>query len=336
VSFVERAPGRAVRSWRLLSALAVASMLCTGCGSGWPVHLGTDSLGNSGGLGPGAPSEPPAVGRYTMSGRVVALPGQPVRVCAPELVLYLERRGDDTDIKDCQLGVTAVGVDMGRLQHRREFGGAVEGWASVTGQWDGSALHVDQQADPVQPQPVAPVETPPCAPPAGGWPTVAENENLDSDAVSGSSRHIRARTRRSCGRRRARRCGWSRHPTSRTRTPTCRPFTGKGSASSVPPTGSRTTATLRMPSRSTPAWGSSAARPGGRTPTANGGSPTKSCTSPTSFWTGSAPYPLVSFDSNQRCSDCRGQLDVDWATRRSARESRPVEGAARPEQPTGP
>ncbi len=118
-----------------------------------------------------------------MSGRVVALPGRPVRVCAPETVLLVERLGD-TDIVDCQFGVTAVGIDLRRLQHRRELRGAVEGWASVIGRWDGSTLHVEQQTDPAPPQPVVLPDRPPCAPPAGGWPTVAENENLDSEAVS--------------------------------------------------------------------------------------------------------------------------------------------------------
>lgn len=168
---------------RVALVLAVASVMCTGCGSGWPVQLGaTDSGGNSGSA-PEAPLSRAVVGRYTMSGRVVSLPGRPVRVCAPETVILVARLGE-TDIMDCQLGVSAVGVDMGRLQHRREFGGAVEGWASVTGRWDGSTLHVEQQADPQEPQPVALPQTPPCATPAGGWPTVVENENLNSEAVT--------------------------------------------------------------------------------------------------------------------------------------------------------
>lgn len=124
-----------------------------------------------------------AVGRYTMSGRVVALPSRPVRVCVPEDIPLIERPGD-APIVDCTLGVTAVGIDLRRLQYRRESCGAVEGWALVLGRWDGSTLHVEQQTDPAPPQPVVLPDRPPCARPAGGWLTVAENGNLDSEAVS--------------------------------------------------------------------------------------------------------------------------------------------------------
>jgi len=129
------------------------------------------------------PSSRAAPGRYVMSGRVVALPSRPVRVCVPEdIILTVERPG--APIVECTLGVTAVGIDLRRLQFRRESRGAVEGWASVIGRWDGSTLHVEQQADLAPPQSVVYRDRPPCARPAGGWLPVAENGNLDSEAVS--------------------------------------------------------------------------------------------------------------------------------------------------------
>ncbi len=48
-----------------------------------------------------------AVGRYIVSGRVVALPSRPVRVCVPEDIPAVERPGD-APIVDCTLGVTAA------------------------------------------------------------------------------------------------------------------------------------------------------------------------------------------------------------------------------------
>jgi len=161
----------------MTAVTAVAAAMCAGCGSGWQLQFGAAGSG-----GPETLSSQAAVGRYSMSGRVVALPGRPVRVCAPEDVPAVERPGD-APIVDCQFGVTAMGIDLRRLQYRRELRGAVEGWASVIGRWDGSTLHVEQQTDPAPPQPVVLPRTP-CARPAGGWLTVAENGNLDSEAVS--------------------------------------------------------------------------------------------------------------------------------------------------------
>lgn len=56
----------------------------------------------------------------------------------------------------------------------------------MIGRWDGSTLDVEEQSDLALAQlhPVALPDSPPCPRPAGGWPTVAKYENLDSEAVS--------------------------------------------------------------------------------------------------------------------------------------------------------
>jgi len=78
------------------------------------------------------------------------------------------------------LGVPVVGVDLGRLDRCREKDGATEGWACLTGVWDGRSLTVaDQQVPRGEARRAAQWSVPPCAPPDGGWPSSDLDENLD-------------------------------------------------------------------------------------------------------------------------------------------------------------
>jgi hypothetical protein len=68
--------------------------------------------------------------------------------------------------------VRVVGAEFDAVSNRFERGGAVEGWALVTGTWSGGQLHVEQQAAPPPDGAWRPRwTTPPCPPPPGGWPT---------------------------------------------------------------------------------------------------------------------------------------------------------------------
>ncbi|MFI0448202.1 hypothetical protein [Actinomadura sp. 6N118] len=68
-------------------------------------------------------------------------------------------------------GVGVTGVDVRRLDRRRDKDGAVEGYARLTGTWLGDHLVADLQEPPVWHSPVVPEwKLPPCPAPAGGWP----------------------------------------------------------------------------------------------------------------------------------------------------------------------
>jgi hypothetical protein len=78
--------------------------------------------------------------------------------------------------------VRVVGADLGAVSHRFERGGAVEGWALVTGTWSGGQLHVEQQAPPPPRRTWAPRWViPPCPPPPQGWPTVTRRGDIELD-----------------------------------------------------------------------------------------------------------------------------------------------------------
>lgn len=68
----------------------------------------------------------------------------------------------------------AHGVDVDRLDRREEYpGGVIEGWTTLTATWHHGELHAQAQ----DPMPAADVEpnrwiSPPCPPPAAGWPVV--------------------------------------------------------------------------------------------------------------------------------------------------------------------
>lgn len=66
------------------------------------------------------------------------------------------------------------GLDVDRLERREEYpGGVIEGWTTLTATWRHSELHTHAQ-DPTPAAGPRPHRwtTPPCPPPAGGWPVV--------------------------------------------------------------------------------------------------------------------------------------------------------------------
>jgi hypothetical protein len=89
--------------------------------------------------------------------------------------------------------VRVVGADFGAVGHRFERGGAVEGWALVTGRWSGGQLDVEQQAVPPPRRAWPPRRViPPCLPPPQGWPTVIRRGDIELDYDLGDLRETRA------------------------------------------------------------------------------------------------------------------------------------------------
>jgi hypothetical protein len=118
------------------------------------------------------------------TGQVLALPGRPVRLCAPLAeAATVEMRVKDEVPRYCTDGVTLLGADLERLSGRHKRHGVVWGDATVTGRYADRAVTVTEQAL-VRPNPpddpsvavsldpyLAGLTLPAdCAPPAGGWP----------------------------------------------------------------------------------------------------------------------------------------------------------------------
>jgi hypothetical protein len=81
-------------------------------------------------------------------------------------------------------GLRAIGADFDAVEGRKEYEGDVEGTATLTGHWIGGDLHVEAQT----PQRLGerrrecPAwDTPPCPPPAGGWPHSKRDARLRFD-----------------------------------------------------------------------------------------------------------------------------------------------------------
>lgn len=127
-----------------------------------------------------ATSRPAADGPlHVASGRIVSVPGWPVRFCAPAPSTLMLITPTPPPAY-CESGVDVEGVDLDALQGRREAEGAVEGYASLTGVWDGTTLVVTKQSAPnADPGPPARPDTPPCPAPEGGWPQDPEQANMN-------------------------------------------------------------------------------------------------------------------------------------------------------------
>jgi hypothetical protein len=81
-----------------------------------------------------------------------------------------------------QGAIRVTGADFEEVSNRFERDGEVEGWATVTGSWSGEQLEVEQQAAPSPRSASWPRwVTPPCPPPAGGWPTVMGRGDIELD-----------------------------------------------------------------------------------------------------------------------------------------------------------
>jgi len=107
-------------------------------------------------------------------GSVLAVPGQPVRICAPYTIQDADRPFECTN-----RAVTVVGLDLNALPDRREVNGVVYTLhAEVRGKWDGAQI----VASGVSSEPSFERLPVPCPAPAGGWPSTPsdplQTENL--------------------------------------------------------------------------------------------------------------------------------------------------------------
>ncbi len=132
-------------------------------------------------------------GETAARGRVVAADGSVW--FEPPLPRHLPRYmpGREPRPRPSRVAIQADGVDLDQLTDRREHDGAVEGWATLGGRWRGGLLAVTSQAPfgGLQHNENSRWDSPPCDPPAGGWPRGSDHENIshlvdldDEDIVS--------------------------------------------------------------------------------------------------------------------------------------------------------
>lgn len=120
--------------------------------------------------------------RVRGAGRIVAVPGGPVRLCGANVSLAAPDASSDrqpglrTDPGGpCPVGVTLAGVDLDRLSDRQERSGTVSGTAEITGVYRAGTVTVTAQVAPPPDAGTAgkgpafglPAD---CPVPPGGWP----------------------------------------------------------------------------------------------------------------------------------------------------------------------
>jgi hypothetical protein len=113
-------------------------------------------------------------------GEVVALPGRPVQLCPPRPVVALDIPNPPPP-PPCEIAVTVVGLDLGKLSGRQERDGAVWGGARVEGVYRAGTLTVTRQEATVYPAPkdAAAADPVPCPEPSGGWPRQPDRALLE-------------------------------------------------------------------------------------------------------------------------------------------------------------
>lgn len=117
------------------------------------------------------------------SGRVLVIEGTAWFEWPPPRILVLVR--PPRPPAKGPYAVRAHGVDLDRLDRaKRHDGGILEGWATLTGTWRRGELHVSAQAPPARPEyRTDRWTTPPCPPPATGWPTAPIPGNMTAANV---------------------------------------------------------------------------------------------------------------------------------------------------------
>ena len=117
----------------------------------------------------------------TASGKVVAVPCNPVLMCASAAI------GDlSTDPASCSFGIPVLGVNLHILTHRQVSHHVTTGEASLRGTWRHGVLTVASQSAPQtwrpapQPSRPEPPLQPPCPPPPSGWLRHEDPQDLSS------------------------------------------------------------------------------------------------------------------------------------------------------------
>jgi len=154
---------------------------------------GTDAVAHPGGAAAPPPAARPATpladllvrdgDTVAAAGEVRALPGKPVRLCAPRAVAdvgYLP--GHEPLPAYCAEGVTLVGADLANLQDRHVRAGIVTGRAWIQGRYRAGTVTVTKQAPPpnLSPEPPSFPTATPCTAPSGGWVHTSDLPRLDA------------------------------------------------------------------------------------------------------------------------------------------------------------
>lgn len=194
------AAGRARRlgGWQPLAAAAAVLLLAGGvvgavASLGHSPTTAVPDAGTAGGTAP-APSLRQQLVRdgdlVTAYGDVVAVPGRPVRFCAPVPTAAMGTAdGRDQAPAYCDEGVTLLRADLSRLSGRHQLHGVVWGQAAIRGRYRGGTVTVTRQGGPPSPTlpPVSFPDKPPCPPPPGGWARGA----LDNDGMNRLDEYLR-------------------------------------------------------------------------------------------------------------------------------------------------
>jgi len=177
---------RVRRRRRVTGAILVA--LAVVAGSAVVVVQRTDRPSSTAVVSAGGPTLPPETRQYRASGQVLAVAGQPLKLCVaggPETADL--RPSDVLGIPRCSFGVPLVGVTLDsapgvRTVEGQTFSDAV----TVVGTWDGTTLAA---TEPVTPGAapgngyLTPTFPLPCAVPPGGWPPLPANVDAYTAAI---------------------------------------------------------------------------------------------------------------------------------------------------------
>jgi hypothetical protein len=183
-----RRAGVALGVTAVVVAMIAVPMTLRGAGSGSaPVVSAPSSAARSHGAAsevtPSAASAYPALledgQTVEASGRVVSVPGKPVRFCAPESFAAIGYApGHEPAPAWCPLGVDVTGVDMAALSMRRTKDGASEGWGYLRGVYRSGTVAVRAQSvQRAMPDTYETLTTPPCPTPSAGWQRTAPGAN---------------------------------------------------------------------------------------------------------------------------------------------------------------
>jgi hypothetical protein len=127
--------------------------------------------------------------RVEASGEVRALPGRPVRLCAPVAVAMPGYEPGHEPLPEyCEAGVTLRGLDLDTITDRKLDRDVITGRARVEGTYVGGVVTVTGQTAPAaEPEyvPSYPTTTP-CAPPSGGWKL---NEDVSDEVTTYVAAH---------------------------------------------------------------------------------------------------------------------------------------------------
>lgn len=112
----------------------------------------------------------------------------------PPLPRFRPLRGVPAIAPPASLAIPVAGVDLTRLEKRQEVDGTVEGWARLTGTWDGQGLQATGFAGGARQASGAPGNSrpwhwskPPCPPPPGGWPSGRIDPAIDYSVIPESA-----------------------------------------------------------------------------------------------------------------------------------------------------